>query len=429
MRWPDVDRDERIASAILVLVGIAALLPSAVSAVVSPERVDGTGVERLVRAVCLFAFVVFLGVQLVASARTGSRPLLRNGPLVVALLAYWLVGMTSVLWNDRSLPQISALAIPFVVVALAAYGGGPRLGVRITEYFLVAACYASLGLAVAYPRAAFPSGATFEGARLLDFLSDQRLAGIASHPNTIGLLAALAVLLVGIRRGRFWPVHLVAAASVLALSESRTAIVALGVALVVALAANARPELAGRELAVALAASLGCVIVVLPVLAAMGALDVSFNGRATVWDYALSRVADHPLLGLGPGVWVDFVASGDLTDLATSGHNQFVESLTTVGIAGLVFLGVLAVFWLRALAPRRSGEAVVAIGAFGLIWAFAILESPITLWGVSPQSWIVVMLTVCCLGLDRRITPAGSGDSAPPGLTGKQTQAQRAFRQ
>jgi O-antigen ligase len=148
------------------------------------------------------------------------------------------------------------------------------------------------------------------------------------------------------------------------------------------------------------AASLWTVVVLLPVLAAAGALDVSLNGRTRVWDYSLSRVDEHPLLGLGPGGWSDFVASGRLTALATSGHNQFVESLTTLGLAGVVCLTVLALRWLRALVPGLGTEASVAVSAFGLIWAFAILESPISLWGVSPQSWLVMMLTIACLGAE-----------------------------
>jgi hypothetical protein len=407
---------------VLLLIAVAAVLPSAVSAVVAPERVDGAGVERVARALCLLAFGVLVAARFAEEIRNRSRAALRNGTLVAALLTYWLVGMGSLLWNDRSLPQLSALAIPVVIVGAAVYGGGPRLAVRVLEHSLLAVCYASLVLAVVYPRAAFPSGPTFEETRLLDFLVDNRLAGVASHPNTLALVAAMAALLVVVRRGQYWPVHLVAAASVLALSESRTAAVALGVALIVAWAATERPKLARQKLPVLLAASLWSVVIFLPVLAAVGALDVSFNGRTSVWDYALSRVDEHPLLGLGPGVWVHFVASGRLTELATSGHNQFVESLTTLGIAGSFCLAVLALLWLRSTSPRRSAESTVAIAAFGLIWAFAILESPVALWGVSPQSWLLVVLTVCCLGVDSQSADDGhavtreAGDEVPRAL-------------
>jgi O-antigen ligase len=408
--------EEPWAIAVLVLAAAAALVPSAVSTLVAPEREGGAEVERILRAALLLAFVVLIAMRLYDSLRSRSRPAIRNGGLVLALLAYWLVGMLSLLWNSRSLPQLSAIAIPLVILAVAMYGGGPRLALRVLEYCVVAVCYASLVLAVAYPSAAFPIGPTFEPARLLGFLTDQRLAGIVRHPNVLALLAAVAILLVATRRGRFWPLHLAAATLVVVLTESRTTAGALVGALgVLVLALKITDDESQARFFRAVAVLIWSFVVLLPLLAAAGLLSLTFNGRTAIWDYALSHVDERPLLGFGPGVWADFTAAGDIR-IGSHGHNQFVESIVTLGALGVAVIVLIALLWLRSVSPHRTSGFKAALTAFSLIWLVAIFESPVSLWGVNPLSWLLVMLTVASLGLESSPSPSdvGSLDGTRP---------------
>ena len=404
---------DRLAPAVLILAAAAALVPSAVSSVLSPDRTAGMGTERLVRAVLLLALFLVLSVSVAVTLRSGGVLRLRNGALALALLAYWAVGMGSLVLNDRSVPQLSALATPVIIMGLGVCGGGPRLGVRVAGYSLLGVCYASLALAIAYPRTAFPSGPEFEETRLLGFLFDYRLAGVSSHPNTIALLAAAAALFVLVHRVKLWQLHVVVAVLVLMLSESRATMTASLVAVgVLAGLSKTRDGSGGTRLVRTTAVVDWALIVLLPLLASVGLMNISFNGRTSIWDYSLSRIDERPAFGFGPGVWKEFIAAGDLRELATSGHNQFVESLASVGALGVFVLAVIAVLWLRSLSSSRCTEFSFSAVAFVLVWTIAIFEAPIGLWGVNPQSWLLLMLTVGCLGLESESRSSAEPDGA-----------------
>ncbi len=242
-----------------------------------------------------------------------------------------------------------------------------------------------------------------EGGRVL------RLGGVFGSANGLGRAAALCVLLAVLA----WPLRrhrletpLLAAAMVtgavaLALSDSRGATAALGLAVAVTVALR-RPRwlLVGLPLAVTLA--------LLP-LAVPGVLEAALDGllrtdrlselttltgRTAIWAAAVDLYAQSPWLGHGFGSTREvlpaaFQAAHGWT--TTSAHNLWLQVAVTTGTVGLLLVLGLQAAWLREAwrRPRPVREAVlVFVAAVGVLEASAFgpavnLLSFVTCWALA----------------------------------------------
>lgn len=93
-----------------------------------------------------------------------------------------------------------------------------------------------------------------------------------------------------------------------------------------------------------------------------------FRSRTETWRAAVSSLPEHPLVGIGPGLFRDVAAPRRTVAMARAegadtllvdAHNVFVEYLTTTGVVGVLAL----VVWI-ALAARGAG---------GPLWWFTLL--------------------------------------------------------
>ncbi len=196
-----------------------------------------------------------------------------------------------------------------------------------------------------------------------------RLYGLSDHANALGVVAAVALVLEfspQVRARPWWPLvgcHAV----VLALTQSKTAILALLLALVVARWAWLRQTLfhGDRRRMISAIIVAGCVLLALLALAiGLGSrserllllLDkagvFTFTGRTGIWQVTLEEFVRSPITGYGPSLWdLQYRFEHGMMQ-AGQAHNQYIQILGQAGLLGL--LSMLAYLWLLARAAVRG---------------------------------------------------------------------------
>ncbi|HXG26230.1 MAG TPA: O-antigen ligase family protein, partial [Candidatus Binatia bacterium] len=185
----------------------------------------------------------------------------------------------------------------------------------------------------------------------------------------LGLAAALAVFLSG-SRGAFLGVG-VGAALAVALAALRSGGIRSPVASTVD-RLRARPILALPVVGLALVG-----LALTPSLLARFAQGGG-TLRLDLWRSALKIFAEHPLVGAGPGTWVQLKVAANPPGVPNlilpHAHDMYVQAAAEVGVVGLLALAVLAFALARRLwagwrSPDRalsfeSGAVLVSLGAF-----------------------------------------------------------------
>lgn len=335
--------------------------------------------------------------------------LVRHGPSA-ALLAFgvWatFTATYSVSPTYTAAAGVAFLGIWVLATTLAATTS-VRLGLIAVTGALLAGMAISLVLYVVLPERVM---APTEAGTLF------RLAGIYGSPNTIGRAAALA-LLTSLMLCYHLPrrqaillmvVSIGLSAACLYLSGSRASSLALVLGAAVVLLQR-RPLLATIFVAATVCGTL--ILYFMPELRLELAALISrsgrisevttFSGRAHIWSFVASKIADAPLIGYGFGSTRETIPEGFFTMwgwTTTSAHNLWLQVWVTTGLIGLmlVVLGQLA--WLREFImepnPVRDG-LVVFVLVIGIFEA-----GPM---GPSVNLLTMVMAWAMALGFKRRV--------------------------
>jgi O-antigen ligase len=246
-----------------------------------------------------------------------------------------------------------------------------------------------------------------------------RLGGLAPHPVMLGMLAQIALLCLWCRPFRSgWLTALgwLLGAAVLFLAQSKSAWITFFLCAICMLAVRNGARL-WRRVGDPRQGALGvlvCVAVIAIVLAltgwlllgdvteqAAGFLDtaegaqlMTLTGRDRIWAVAIEEWRSSPVFGYGPELWdADFRASIGIPN-ATSGHNQFMDTLArsgSVGAAALVlYAGVLLVLSLKY--ARATGGFSLAL--FLALALRSISEVPLLLVGYDTELFTHLLLIV-----------------------------------
>lgn len=128
--------------------------------------------------------------------------------------------------------------------------------------------------------------------------------------------------------------------------------------------------------------------------------DAAGSGRGYIWRGALSLIGRRPLLGGGPGTFMECFAPFQAGYQALSGtnttvdfaHNDFIQIAVCQGLVGLaLYLGFVAALLVRCLRSAfRSGVSVIFLaGLLGyLVYSFFVFSIAI----VSPVFWVLAGL-------------------------------------
>lgn len=123
-------------------------------------------------------------------------------------------------------------------------------------------------------------------------------------------------------------------------------------------------------------------------------LDVSDNGRLTIWSNSIQAIMNSPWLGHGEGQTALVLPDNPylIDDFQAHAHNFFLQLLMAWGLIGTAFVAVIA-GWLAHLLYRagRTAEGFPFVLAAGAMTAHAMVDG--ALYDVAP-----VFLFAACVG-------------------------------
>ena len=225
------------------------------------------------------------------------------------------------------------------------------------------------------------------------FLPDQRVVGLLGNSSVLGGWAAVTFCLLGwwYLERRDWLIlgGAVASALTLVLAASRAAWLGVAVALVASLlvrrAVSIRPP---WWLPVGALGVLGIAALLLPgsqsrATGSAPFADATVSGRLLLWQDTWPMLWSHPVLGVGPSVFVDAIAGFHTPAWAAmvgpyappdSPHNTVLQFLVATGFVGLVAAGLVAAVLVGAVWRSRPWDgwqagaiaAGFALGCSGL---------------------------------------------------------------
>jgi len=455
--------DGIILTAIVAAIGLAAL--AATSPKAALYALAGVAAVILVFRSLLAGVALFV-VLTFPEALPGSLgvgPTLAK-PLGLLLFASWLLLMLAdrdhaVPFLPRDAPLLTAALVALVVWAAAslAWAGDSaaalasvsRLAQLVGFVFVTYSAVRSRRDLLILVSAVLVGGAITCGYALANgTVAHGRLTGSLFNPNSLAAqvvvsMALAAFLLLGVRRLSVKVVLLVLLALfsvVLAQTQSRSGVIALGMAALAALvtAGPLRPRVTAMLL-IASAFAVGYYFYAAPPqlrerIASIGSgTSESSAGRADTWQIALRMSGDHPFAGVGlsnfPARELDYVAGTlNLTDIVAVRqnllvvHNSYLELLAELGIVGLLLF--LAVLWWSAgrlaavvLVRGRDGSATLLLGRAITTATAGLLTAQIFNSGqYSKQLWLLLGMSAAAASLARR--PQEEAASAHQGQRG-----------
>jgi hypothetical protein len=147
--------------------------------------------------------------------------------------------------------------------------------------------------------------------------------------------------------------------------------------------------------------------------------SVSNGGRIDHWKVAVSASRDHRWRGVGAGTFdLQWRRHREVPGLVTEAHSLYVETLSELGIAGLIMVAVFVVSLLAAAAMRgQAPPTAAAVAAVGAAWA---VHAGIDWdWEVPAVTLVPLALAATAAGVParpsngrRRLTPVVVGVSA-----------------
>lgn len=375
-------RSARVYLVPAVLLALAAFVPVAV-AIWDGGRAELGLSDPQISRILIAAYLFGACTTALYAQRVPWRPQRR---IFVLVLGYWLVTAVSNYYAGLPVGRLSFWAIPLIFLVAWQYRVRYGDSLRLLALVSLAVCGASLLLAYVEPSAAF-----FDEARVARFLSTERLAGVTEHPNALGLLAALGVVL-----WWYWKpwLGLPICGVALIASDSRTAWLACAAAFIVIFVAGRHRE---RPFSPAQLVFGGVLLVAVAWFLVTYAApeqqqELTFTGRVEVWEFVGSHWDQSPVIGHGPGVWQELISGGQLPIWAGQAHNQLLQTLYTTGLVGVVLLLALAWCWTaNNLRFARDGFPLPLALEAALV-VYALFESPFTHVGVSSNIWLLALV-------------------------------------
>lgn len=417
-------------------------LPALILRRVKPSRSADLLADR---ALWTGVLILAAGVPLVYS--TGGRDpfrvpklaLLQGGGILLGALlaAAAILGWVDVrqIWRERAAALLAGSMLAWAALS-ASFSEAPRVSWESVAT-VAAAGSLFLTLLVTLPRrgltaaAVLMSGAVVNGLVVIaqttglwnpfTVQESGRLAriGLLGNPNDVAMflvaptLVSFALALTAEGRLRWYgaSASLVMAAAIL-MSESATAVAACAVAaLLMAVSSPARTGSYRGPLTIGLAALViaaafagGNRVVTMLEALGEGGLDTMATGRPLAFASAVEMLRDHPLLGVGPGmfgwhffdyapvaqeVWGPFSFAAGVRAVYTEAHNDHLQVAAEGGVpALLLFWGALALIAWRTIrvtgaTPRarfaRALGVPFAVGLFVLCLAQFPLQLPASL--------------------------------------------------
>jgi len=348
----------------------------------------------------LYGGMVLLLVLAVVMAATASNSAPRPGrALISAFLIMYACPMISAAFGGHG--GLSDWRLWLAPLLLLACYLAPPMGLeqmmRLVRPMLRVYVWGSLAaLAVAPEWAIAPS---FINTFSLEWLTPGgRLAGLTNHPISLGVLAAVALVVecVSLHRRRGWQLHAAAAAFVLLLSQTRTAWLAAAAALPFLYRRDSSQlvqPLADRAMAFGIVACVSTLVPAVPqqLLTIRDSSEVTtLHGRTLPWEMSLDAFRSNVLLGYGPTLFTD--ESSPVHGAFDHAHDQLLQTLGTAGLLGGAGLLVLAGALIVVAVRTARASAGLSVALIVLTTVICVPEAPLRGEGFTPYLLLTMVL-------------------------------------
>ncbi|MEO7885544.1 MAG: O-antigen ligase family protein [Polaromonas sp.] len=275
-----------------------------------------------------------------------------------------------------------------------------------------------------------------------------RLAGLAAHAVSLGMLAQLGLLCLLARPlQRIWLNRMAWGMGllVLFLAQSKTAWISFTLCSACILAVRQGPAFMRRASdpvrpEFGIAALLGFMVAVTSITlvlmfgdidarmasffdSAQGAQLASMTGRDQIWAIAYDEWQRNPVFGYGPTLWdASFRESIGMPN-ATHAHNQFMDTLSRSGTVGAAALVVYALVLLVLSVRYARATGGLSLALFVALALRSISEVPLLLFGYGPEltTHILLLVTLAASAREahaRTRQPANPMENAAPHFPG-----------
>jgi len=256
-----------------------------------------------------------------------------------------------------------------------------------------------------------PSLAVQKGYDGLLPLVDIRFWGLGAHPNSLGALSLLLLLLLVYQPlERRWQQYgtMSFGIIILLLTQSKTSLLAafISYGILRFYRNHWRPGFRHRLLIISILALGIAVVISLFMVFDAGELlarwattkegteTMTLTGRDRIWAIAVEAWQKNPLFGYGPSMWNDDFRSRIHMNFAFSAHNQFLQSLGAAGLIGLLgligYLSILMKYAMRT-AERTKG---LTLALFSMLLIRCITETPLELGTILNGDFMTHLLFV-----------------------------------
>ncbi len=352
--------------------------------------------------------------------------------LVTSYIIFWTgtVAAPAVLGTHPHLSHVYLYPLVIGIAAALANGIEYQLAVKATRNALTLLMGASL---LVIP---FAPGLVLDQSYSQGLLPDvPRLAGLAAHAVSMGLLALLGVLCLiacpfqkSWLNGLAWTIAL----SVLFMAQSKAAWISFGLSVLCMVAIRAGPSF-WRRVGDPLRPEVGVLSILLFMLAvgasglllmfvdigskvggffdsAVGAQLASLTGRDLIWAIAYEEWEKNPLFGYGPELWDARFRTSIGMPNATHAHNQFMDTLSRSGAVGAIALSLYAMVLLIMSVRYARASAGLSLGLFVALVIRSLSEVPLLLFGYGPElvTHSLLLMTLAAMASRDRATKASS---------------------
>lgn len=257
-----------------------------------------------------------------------------------------------------------------------------------------------------------------------------RLAGLASHPVSLGILAQLSLLcLLACPYRRRWLNRLgwVVGLSVLFLAQSKTSWISFVLCSACIVLARSGGEFMRRagdpqrsELGIVTVLGFMAFVALIAAVLMFGNLEsrlasffdssegaqlTSLTGRDQIWAIAYDEWRRNPLFGYGPTIWDENFRTAIGMPNATHAHNQFMDTLSRSGAVGAASLVLYALVLLVSSIRYTRVSGGLTLALFLALAFRSISEVPLDMFGYGTEllTHMLLLMTLAAAASANRV--------------------------
>jgi O-antigen ligase len=374
----------------------------------------GNEAWRLVMNVQELLAILVIGLVLLVSLSGKMRA--SNGVRVVVTLLVLLAVTTSLgtaFTPDADWSRGLVIPTAFLVAILVHSSSSFEQYFRYALFGLVVVVFGSLIALIIAPNWALVG--PWDGL----FALDGRLAGLTGHPNALGFLVVLLIVLTwwGVASARSAFIIIGVSLIVLLLTVSRTAWIAAIVAGSIWAAFRLFPRLttAARIQTSFFILGFGVAVVINGV--ALGLIEMgdrvssgaaTLTGRTEIWSLSWEMWKKSPVFGYGTNAWSEEWREGFGFSWAGQAHNQFFQTLVQSGMFGALVLVVYVVVLVKLAIAKAESSKGASIALVAVLVIRGITETPLRFF-VLDQMFFAHLIILLMLVLPERAV-GGKGE-------------------